>query len=183
MSSSITTKSYHWWFPKFSCPLEDSKVKPILRSCGQEPQRMKNYAPKDLPFYFNTFGPIKNSPSWRQWWVAIVPFSRQAASIFDKARGIVEKSNDQASLKWQQYLVILSLDSARALQIPVFRKGERKMAKLEIYNFDHVVGRRWSSLSITLQSKQLICSIAGSVYLPCQRSHPFGQRNRDKKRT
>lgn len=49
------------------------------------------------------------------------------------------KGIEKASGKKQKYLVIISLDAARALQNPSLSKGERKMANLEIYNFDHVV--------------------------------------------
>lgn len=39
----------------------------------------------------------------------------------------------------------------------------------------------WNSLSITLLAKQLICIIAGCIYLLCQRIHPFCQK--EQKRT
>lgn len=56
--------------------------------------------------------------------------------IFDRTMNTV---NEKAFAYKQRYLVIFSLDAARGLQNPSFSKGERKMANLEIYNFDHVV--------------------------------------------
>lgn len=51
------------------------------------------------------------------------------------------------------------------------------MANLEIYNFDHVVCfSLFAPLSITSQVKQLISSISGSNYLPCQRLPPLCQK-------
>lgn len=56
------------------------------------------------------------------------------------------------------------------------------MANLEIYNFDHVVCfSLFAPLSITSQVKQLISSISGSNYLPCQRLPPLCQKIEEEK--
>ena len=49
------------------------------------------------------------------------------------------KCIEQVLVQEQKYLVIFSLDAAKALQNLSLSKSERKMANLKIYNFDHVV--------------------------------------------
>lgn len=121
-----------------------------------------------------TFKSIKNSQclgsTGKEKWVQFASPAGSAAYNSDEARGQGEKTRSKLSHcnnSTFEYCLVALQELCKFLRSS---KGERKMANLEIYKFDHVVSFfNLFHIEHNFTKKQLIIINVGFDYLRCQR--------------